>query len=335
MKIPKFQYIAPKSIKEASSLLKEHGEKAIAIAGGSDLLLNLKNRLKNREFLIDLKAIPKMDQVTFSKTEGLTIGAMATLRDLIENPVVRENYPMLVQAAESVGAPQLQYMGTVAGNLCLDNRCYYYNQSPWWHAGREACWKLGGKTCYVVRGSKTCWATYCGDTAPALLALGAQIKVTDPVRAKMMPLQELYSGDGKEPNTLKAGQFITEIALPLPAAQSGGAYMKLRRRQAINFPLLGVAVNIKLNGKNNTCEDAKIALTAAERQPILIEEASKLKGTKLSDGAIAEVLEAAHNKAHPLDNLSGLPPSYRKQMVKIYLVRAIKQALQAAQQKGR
>lgn len=335
MKLPKFQYIAPKSIKEASSLLKKHGEKAIAVAGGSDLLVNLKNRLKSPEYLIDLKAIPKMDQVTFSKSEGLTIGAMATLRDLIENPVVRENYPMLVQAAESVGTPQLQYMGTVAGNLCLDNRCYYYNQSPLWHAGREDCWKLGGKICYVVKGSKVCWSAYCGDTAPALLALGAKIKIADPVRSKTIPLQDLYTGDGKSPTILKAGQFITEITVPPPAPKSGSAYMKLRRRQAIDFPLLGVAVNIQLDGKGNTCANASIALTAAERKPILIEEASKLKGKSLTDEAIAPVLEAATSQAHPLDNLLGLPPSYRKQMVKIYLGRTIQQALQAAQKKGK
>ncbi len=329
MKLPKFQYVAPKSVKEASSLLKEHGDKAVAVAGGSDLLVNLKNRLKNVEFLIDLKAIPKMNQVTFSKSDGLTIGAMATLRDLIENQAVRENYPMLVQAAEAVGTPQLQFMGTVAGNLCLDNRCYYFNQSPLWHAGRDACWKLGGKTCYVVKGSKTCWATYCGDTAPVLMALGARIKIADPVRAKVMPLQELYSGDGKKPNILKAGQFITEITVPPPAPKSGGAYMKLRRRQAIDFPLLGVAVNIQLNGKGNTCAAASIALTAAERRPIMIEEASKLKGKTLNDAAIAEVLEAATSQAHPVDNLLGLPPSYRKQMVKVYLKRTIAQALEA------
>ena len=178
MKLPKFQYIAPKSTKEASSLLKEHGEKAIAVAGGSDLLVNLKNRLKSPEYLIDLKAIPKLDKVTFSKSEGLTIGAMATLRDLIENPVVRENYPVLVQAAESVGTPQLQYMGTVAGNLCLDNRCYYYNQSPLWHAGRDACFKLGGKVWYDDRREKvlTVSLRYCNVTDGDLIHLS---KLTD------------------------------------------------------------------------------------------------------------------------------------------------------------
>lgn len=329
MKLPKFQYLAPRSIKEASSLLKQHGDKAAAVAGGSDLLVNLKNRLKNVEFLIDLKAIPRLDQVTFSRSEGLTIGAMATLRDLIENPTVRENYPMLVQAAEAVGTPQLQYMGTVAGNLCLDNRCYYFNQSPLWHAGRDACWKLGGKTCYVVKGSKTCWATYTGDTAPALMALGAKIKIADPVRSKTMDLAELYSGDGKKPNILKPGQFITEISVPPPAPRSGSAYMKLRRRQAIDFPLLGVAVSLQLNGKGNTIAGASIALTAAERKPILIAEASNLKGKNISGGAPDDVLAAAEKQAHPVDNLLGLPPSYRKQMVRVYLKRTIAQALQS------
>lgn len=329
MKLPKFQYLAPRSIKEASSLLKQHGDKAAAVAGGSDLLVNLKNRLKNVEFLIDLKAIPRLDQVTFSKSEGLTIGAMATLRDLIENPTVRENYPMLVQAAEAVGTPQLQYMGTVAGNLCLDNRCYYFNQSPLWHAGRDACWKLGGKTCYVVKGSKTCWATYTGDTAPALMALGAKIKIADPVRSKTMDLAELYSGDGKKPNILKPGQFITEISVPPPAPRSGSAYMKLRRRQAIDFPLLGVAVSLQLNGKGNTIAGASIALTAAERKPILIAEASMLKGKNISGGAPDDILATAEKQAHPVDNLLGLPPSYRKQMVRVYLKRTIAQALQS------
>lgn len=332
MKLPKFTCLSPRTAREACSLLKEHGEKAMAIGGGSDLLVNMKNRLKIPEYLVDLKALPRLDGVTFTKAGGLSLGAMATLRDLIENPQVREKYPILVQAAEAVGTPQLQYMGTIGGNLCLDNRCYYYNQSLLWHQGRAPCLKLGGDTCYVVKGSETCWATYCADMAPAFLALGAEVKVATTRGSKSLPLGDIYSGDGKKPNKLGAGEFIAGVEIPALTGNSGGAYMKLRRRQAIDFPLLGVAVQMEVDG--NVCRDVRVAMTAVEKGPIMVEEASLLKGKGLEGEALDKVLEAARSKAHPLDNLLGFPPTYRKDMVKVYLKRTLEQAFQAAK-KGR
>jgi 4-hydroxybenzoyl-CoA reductase subunit beta len=332
MKLPKIEYMEPKSLKEACSVLAK-GE-ALALAGGTDLVPSMKHRVKTPKVVVNLKALPDLDYITYSDKEGLRIGAMATLRDLQKNPIVQQKYPVLAQAAAAVGTVQLQNMGTVAGNLCLDTRCYYYNQSQFWRQSRPPCYKAGGEVCHVVKRSDHCWACYSGDTAPAFLVLGATVKLATARAERVIPLSKLYSGDGQHPIKLKAGEVVTEIQVPAKAPNSGAAYQKLRIRKAIDFPLMAAAAYLQLEKGDGLVKQARIALTAAESRPLEVPEAAKaLEGKRFSEESLAAAMEAAYKKARPVDNVIGGSPPYRKRMARVMVKRAANQAFEAAQSK--
>jgi 4-hydroxybenzoyl-CoA reductase subunit beta len=334
MKLPEFEYVQPKSIMKACQLLKEKGDKAQAIAGGTDLMMALKNRLKVPEMLVDLRGLPHLNRISYSDKEGLKVGALVSLRQLAASPVVKEKYPILSRAALDVGTPQLQAMGTIGGNLCQDSLCLYYNRSPMLRQMLEPCHKLGGDVCHAVSRSKICWATYSGDIAPVLLIYQAKVKIVDIKGGKIIPLDKFYSGHGKKPNILKPGQIVTEILVPPPSPSSGGAYLKFRLRKTIDYPLLGVAVNLKMESTGQICKHAKLALTAVERAPILIEEADELRGKKINDKVIEKLAKAAFKHAHPLNNICELTPQYRKDLVKDYVKLAVQEAFQFATKGG-
>ncbi len=338
MKLPPFEYIEPGSIRKACQLLKEKGEKAQAIAGGTDLMMALKNRLKKPEILVDLRGLPRLNRISYSDREGLRVGALVSLRQLAGRAEVQEKYPVLSRAASDVGTPQLQAMGTVGGNLCQDNLCLYYNRSPMLRQMLEPCHKLGGDVCHTVPRSKICWATYCGDIAPVLLVYQASIKIVDARGEKIIPLNKFYSGDRSKPNILKPGQIVTEIHVPPPSPSSGGTYLKFRVRKTMDYPLLGVAVNLRIDSSGGSsgqiCKHAKLALTAVERAPILIEEADELKGKKMSDAVIEKLAGAAYKHAHPLNNICELTPQYRRDLVKVYVRLAVQEALRCATKGG-
>jgi 4-hydroxybenzoyl-CoA reductase subunit beta len=334
MKLPPFEYISPKTVKKACQLLKEQKGRALVIAGGTDLVMTLKHRLKSPQALIDLRTVPKLDRIEYSAKGGLKIGPLVTLRHLAQHPAVNEKYPMLVQAALSVGTPQLQAMGTVAGNLCQDNLCLYYNRSPMFRQMLVPCHKLGGKVCHAVSRGKICWATYSGDMAPALLILGAKIKITDPTGDRVSPLKKLYSGDGKKPNLLKPGQILSEILVPPAMSLSRGVYLKLRVRKTIDYPLLGVATHITMRNGSEVCEDVSLAMTGVERGPLIIEEAGRFRGMRITGKEIDELAEAAYKQAHPLSNIGELTPRYRKEMVKVYVKEAFQQILRGLDREG-
>jgi 4-hydroxybenzoyl-CoA reductase subunit beta len=334
MKLPEFEYVEPKSIRKACQLLKEKGDKAQAIAGGTDLMMALKNRLKVTEMLVDLSGLQHLNRIHYSDEEGLKVGALVSLRQLAASPVIKEKYSHLSQAALDVGTPQLQAMGTIAGNLCQDNLCLYYNRSPMLRQRLEPCHKLGGDVCHVASRSKTCWATYCGDIAPVLLVSQAKIIIVDSKGEKIIPLNKFYSGNGKKPNVLKPGQILTEIRVPPPSPFSGGVYLKFRLRKSIDYPLLGVAVNLTMESNGQICKHAALALTAVERAPILIEEADELKGKRLTDAVIEKLTKAAYKNAHPLNNICELTPQYRKDLVKDYVKLAVQEAFQFATKGG-
>lgn len=330
MNLPVFEFAEAESIVEACQCLERQGEEAQVIAGGTDLLTLMKSRLKAPKLLVDINGIPGLDKISYSAPGGLKVGALVSLRRLAADALVREKYPILVQAALSVGSPQLRAMGTIGGNLCQDNICLYFDPSAAVRQSLEPCHKLGGAVCYVVQGSKECWATYAGDVAPALLVLGAKVKVVDSSGEKMIPLSELYSCDGKRPHTLHPGQLITQIQVPVPSPHSGGAYLKLRQRETLEYPLLGVAVHLTMEGEEGICKKASLALTAVDKAPVEVKEADKLKGKKLTNDVIQELAKAAYKRAHPMKNLCGFTVSYRLKMVNAFVDSAIQQALRSA-----
>ncbi len=327
MKLPPFEYVQPKSVPAACRLVEQLGKEGMILAGGTDLLQALKNRLKTPRVLVDLQGLP-LDRIRYSVKAGLNIGALVSLRQLADDPTVQEKYPMLATAARQVGTAQLQAMGTVGGNLCQDNLCVYYNRSPMMRLTLAPCLKLGGKLCHAVSGSKDCWAVYSGDLAPALIALRARVVVATFAGKKSIALTDLYTGDGKKPNRLKSGQIVTEIHIPPPTPHSGSAYLKLRMRKTIDYPLLGVAVALAVD--DGICVDATLVLTGVDKRPLWIAQAERLKGQVLSQDAVEPVALAAHKQAHPLGNVVELSAKYRRDMIDVYVKLAFQRAWQSA-----
>ena len=333
MKLPKFECFMPKSIDEACKISAVAGQDARIIAGGTDLLPALKHGLKKPPVLIDISSLPGLDCISYSQQQGLTVGALVTLRDLAAHPAVRNNYPLLAQAALSMGSTQLQAMGTIGGNLCQDTCCSYYNLPLMSRQGLEPCFKLGGGQCHAVKGSKICWATYSGDLAPALLALQAQLTIADRDGDKPLPLLGLFSGRGENPNNLQLGQLLIEINLP-PPGNARGVYLKLRMRKSIDYPSLGVAVSIVPDMDKGILKEITLALTAVGKSPLLITTPARLAESSNLGTQIAIMAETATKIAHPIANTSGYSPRYRREMVAVYVAQAIGQAMELQRGKG-
>jgi 4-hydroxybenzoyl-CoA reductase subunit beta len=322
MHLPRFEHLQPESLEEALDLLSEHGEEARVIAGGTDLLVSMKHRLLTPKYLLDLKGL-ELDFIEQGRG-GVRIGALTRLTDIIKSPLVREKFPVLTRTAGYVAAPPLQNMGTLGGNLCLNTRCFFYNQSQFWRQARPLCFKTGGETCHVVKGGDHCYSVYQGDLAPVLIALEARARLAQKGGERVVPLLDLYTGKGEEPIALEEGEVLTEVEIPVPSASWGGDYQKLRYRGAMDFALVGVAAVLHLNG--GSCAKAKVVLTAVASAPVVVEEASKLlEGQKLDEEAIARAAEAAYEVAHPVGNI-GSTPLYRRKMVRVMTQRAIAHA---------
>jgi 4-hydroxybenzoyl-CoA reductase subunit beta len=327
MRLPKFEHLQPESLEEALDLLSEHGEEIKVIAGGTDLLVSMKQRLLTPRYLLNLKGL-ELDFVEEGK-EGLKIGALTRLTTLIKSPIVQEKFPVLAQAVSYVSAPPLQNMGTLSGNLCLNTRCFFYNQSQFWRQARPPCFKTGGEMCHVVKGGDHCYSVYQGDLAPVLIALDARVKLAKRGGERVIPLLNFYTGRGEEPIALEAGEILTEVEIPAPTASWGGDYQKLRYRGAMDFPLVGVAAVLNWNGES--CARAKVVLTAVASAPVMAEEASKLlERQKLDEEAIARAAEAAYEVAHPVANI-GSTPLYRRKMVRVMTKRAIANAVRISE----
>ncbi len=322
MRLPKFEHLQPESLEEALDLLSEHGEEAEVIAGGTDLLVSMKHRLLTPKYLLDLKGL-ELDFIENGR-EGVRIGALTRLTDIIKSPLVQDKLPILVQAAGYVAAPPLQNMGTLGGNLCLNTRCFFYNQSQFWRQARPLCFKTGGEMCHVVKGGNHCYSVYQGDLAPVLIALEARVKLVKKGGGRVIPLLDLYTGKGEEPIALEAGEILTEVEIPRLPGSQGGDYQKLRYRGAMDFPLVGVATVLDWN--RETCAKAKVVLTAVASAPVVVEEAGKLlAGQELDEEAIARAAEAAYEVARPVANV-GSTPLYRRKMVRVMTERAIANA---------
>jgi 4-hydroxybenzoyl-CoA reductase subunit beta len=321
MQLPSFEHLEPRSLDEALELLAEHGAEAKVIAGGTELLVSMKQRLLLPAYLIDLKAVPGLDFVT-EDGGGLRMGALTKLSALVRSPVVKELCPVLGHTASMVAAPPLQEMGTLSGNLCLNTRCHYYNQSSFWRQVRGSCYKTGGDVCHVVKGGNRCLATYQGDMAPTLLALGATAKVARKGGVREIPVSELYTGKGKRPLALEPDEIVTEVRVPAWGAGTGADYQKLRYRGAMDFPLAGVAVALASNG-SGLCTRAGVALTAVGTAPLVVEKAaSLLEGQQVTDDLVAAVAEAAYETARPVNNV-GSDAEYRRKMVRVLARRSM------------
>jgi 4-hydroxybenzoyl-CoA reductase subunit beta len=306
-------------------MLAERGPEAMIVAGGTDLYPNMKRRQFEPKALVGLRSIAALQRIEGSAEAGLAIGAGMTLTQVSRRPEIAAAYPALAYAAGVVSTAQLRNMGTIGGNLCVDTRCNYYNQTYHWRKSIGFCMKKDGDICLVAPGSSRCWAVSSSDTAPVMIALGASVRLVGPQGERVIPVQALYRNDGIVYLAKQADEILAEILLP-PADGLHTAYLKLRRRGAFDFPILGVAVALKL-AEDGTCAGARIVLGAVESYPVEARQAeSLLIGQKLTDEVIEAAAQAAARPARPLDN-TDLSLSYRKKMVSVYVARALRQAV--------
>src|SRR3972149_3058470 len=324
LRLPPFEYFAPRTVAEAVSLLAERGPEAMIVAGGTDLYPNMKRRQFEPKALVGLRAISELKRMEGDVERGLTIGAGMTLTQVSRHPMLTQAYPALAHAAGVVSTAQLRNMGTIGGNLCVDTRCNYYNQTYHWRKSIGFCMKKDGDICLVAPGGSRSWSVSSSDTAPVMIALGASVKLAGPNGERVIPVDALYHDDGMQYITKAPNEILTEIVLP-PADGLRTAYLKLRRRGSFDFPILGVAVALRL-GDDGTCTHAKIVLGAVGSRPVETQHAASLLiGHKLTPEVIEAAAQAAARLAKPLDN-TDLALSYRKKMAHVFTVRALREA---------
>lgn len=321
MSLPAFELLRPRTLDAALEALAHYGRDAQMVAGGTDLIPSMKQGLFAPRVLLDLKAIGDLDYVRFDPQTGLTIGALARIRTLAESAAIARNFQVLHDAARTIASPLLRNMGTLGGNLCLDTRCLYYNQSNFWREAIGGCLKKDGAICHVAPGGQFCWAVFSGDSAPALLALGASVELEGPGGRREVPLSEFFVNDGIVRLAKSHDEILTAVRVPPSSAGWRGVYKKLRIRQSIDYPLAGVAVVMKKDSEG-VCRKARVALTGINPAPKLVRAAELMKDRRFDPAVVEEVAHEAVRTGKPL-RTSASTPEYRRQMVRVFVRRAL------------
>jgi len=332
MRLSEFEYLEPKSIKEAVKVFASDMKGSVLLGGGTDLLVRMKHRVIQPKRVINLKAISKLAYISDGK-DGLRIGALTTLHDLASSPIIQKKYPVLSQTAQEVGAYAHQVMGTIGGNLCQGNRCRFYNQSAFWRSVRPLCYKAGGEVCHVVparsvggRKPKECHSTYCGDMAPLLISLGAQIKVVGPDGERYFPLKKLYTQNGKKPLSFRKGEILKEVYIPPPSGKT--LYLKWRLRGSLEFPIVSLALHLEKEGDGRT-RKVKILFSGVGPGPVEALETEKmLKAGDLNDRMIGKVSSQALKEISPM-RTSIYSPAYKRKMAGILLRQALEEFMKS------
>ena len=302
-------------------MLAAHAGNIRVLAGGTDLIPSMRQKLFEPSHVLDLHGISQLNGIKPQPDGSVEIGALTPLRAIEQSSHLREHFPVLTKAASTVASPVIRNMGTLGGNICLDTRCLWYNQSLAWRKGCGFCIKKDGDLCHVAPGGTKCWAAFSGDTPPALLCLNTEIEVAGAAGRRRVPLYEFYTGDGINYRRLLAGELLTRVFLPASSSDYRGVYRKLRVRRSIDYPLAGVAVVMKRS--NGHIADARVALTAVNPAPVLVKGASDLLAGKMMEETLAEAVgDLAARTAKPLTT-SALTPEYRREMIRVFTKRAV------------
>ncbi|HEY3277966.1 MAG TPA: FAD binding domain-containing protein [Syntrophorhabdaceae bacterium] len=332
MRLPSFDVIEPKTIKEALQIMADPPGTLKVMAGGTELVSLMKLRLVTPQFVLSTRRIGALAGIEEKKKE-IVIGAGTTLLEIAESPLIGERFKAAAEAASQVAAYAVQARATVGGNLLQGTRCLFYNQSELPRKGLPACHKAGGNVCSAVPGSKKCLSAYQGDMAPALISLGAMAHLKSIKESRKIPVAELYTGNGKNPLALASGELLTHLSIPLPQGVYGSSYEKIRMRKALDYPLASAAAFVSLK-EGGVVDVLRVVIGAAGSAPILLSEESALyKGVHLGEKEIGEISARAFKAARVVEN-GPLPGAYRRKMVQVAASRALKAALLDCSRKG-
>ncbi len=299
-----FEYIQPKTVKEASKALGSDWKLALPIAGGTDILGMMKDELASPEKLVNLKSIPDLNKISYATGEGLTIGSLVTITDIAKHPLINEKYPVLAQSAKEVASPQLRNVGTIGGNICQRPRCWYFRgEFPCIRKGGDICYAVDGRNKFhCVIGGSPCFIVHSSDTAVALTALDAQLIIFSGKKSRTVPIRQFFvlpEANVERENILQPGEIVSAIHLPELPENSRSGYLKLKERGAWDFAVVSVAAVVQKNGAS--LKSGTIALGGVAPIPWLEQEVSaQLAGRNADEDAIARLSKNALQKAEPM-----------------------------------
>jgi 4-hydroxybenzoyl-CoA reductase subunit beta len=323
LRLHPYEYHGPTRLDEALALLSAHGEDAMPIAGGTDLVPNMKHGLFTPGHLVSLRRIDELRGFDAGEDGGLRVGACESLDAVARHPAVGERWPMLAAACAQVSGPQLRRVGTLGGNVCLDTRCTWYNQTRFWRGALGYCLKKDGVDCHVVKGGTRCVAAHSADGATALCALGAELEIAAPDGGRrIVPIDAFFTSDGVWNRRMEKGEILAGVRLPPPRPGARAAFRKLRIRDSIDFPLanLAVAAELAADGAVLSLRVFASGMGAYPRRVGKVEEAAK--GLRLTDDVIEAVSEQAFRQCHPLENII-VDPEWRRAMIPVMTRRAL------------
>jgi 4-hydroxybenzoyl-CoA reductase subunit beta len=327
LRLHEYEYHRPPSLAEALALLRAHAGDVMPIAGGTDLMPNMKHGLFTPGHLVALRQVPELRGVE-ERDGGIVIGAAETLTSLATNPLVRRVLPSLAHAAGSVAGPQLRNMGTIGGNICLDTRCTYYNQTHFWRDALGYCLKKDGDTCHVTKVGKKCVAAHSADTPPVLMTLGAYVDLASADGVRTVPIADFFVADGIWNTVRRADELAVRVRVPSPSPTMRFAYRKLRQRNSIDFPLLSIAVTADV--RDDTIAELRIVVSALGSRPRVLTGLDRIAhGQRLTDDMIDAVAERAFQQCHPLTNII-VDTEWRRAMVPVQVRRALEELRPAA-----
>jgi 4-hydroxybenzoyl-CoA reductase subunit beta len=327
LRLPPFELRQPRDLAEAAKVLASEGAaegRARVVAGGTDLWPNMKRRHQTAEVVVALAGLAELSGIAVNGE--VRLGAAATLSEVAEHPAVRQRYPALARAVESISSPPLRNMGTIGGNVCVDTRCTYYNQPEDWRRAIHYCMKAEGEICWVAPSSPRCWAHSASDSAPMLAALGARVRLVSAEGERAVPVADLYRDDGIDYLAKRPDEVVAEVLLPADATKEhvASAFWKLRRRGSIDFAVLSVAAAIRTDSAGEVT-DAKIYLGAVSSRPVAAEKAAAaLLGKPLSAESIAQAAKLARRHATPMDN-TDFQAQWRGTVVPKYVEAALRE----------
>jgi 4-hydroxybenzoyl-CoA reductase subunit beta len=320
LRLHPYVYHRPRRLDEALELLKEHAGDVMPIAGGTDLVPNMKHGLFSPGHLVALKGIDELHGIEERNGE-LVIGAAESLTSLASHSLVTGHFPSLANAASLVAHPMIRNQGTLGGNICLDTRCTYYNQTHFWRQALGFCLKKDGDVCHVVKGGTNCVAAHSADTPPVLMALSANIDIASTEGQRTQPLKDFFTADGIWNKRLERHELLTRVRVPLPSPRLRATYTKVRERKSVDFPLLSIALAVELND-SDVLESISLVVAALGAKPRVIGGLDKIAlGKKPTDDVIDEIAKQAYRQCNPLDNII-VEIEWRRAMVSVYVQRS-------------
>jgi 4-hydroxybenzoyl-CoA reductase subunit beta len=321
MRLPRFEYRKPSGLDESLDLLQEHGGRIRLLAGGTDLLSNMKYRVVSPALVLGIKRLPELHQIVPDEKGFYSIGAGVSLSDIVSHQEIAFSFPSLHKAVQSVASKHIRNMATIGGNICLDTRCWYYNKSKWWRDARAVCHKMGGRECHAIKGSPRCHAINSSDTVPALMALGARVKVVRKGQERIVQLKDFYQDNGAHPTVLAPEEMVTALLIPRECSSARTTFLKMAMRKGIDFSMGSIAGFLSHNGKGTG--ELRLVLNCISSAPINLKKTVQvIAEAGFTDAAVEMAALTARSELGALTNVF-TSAGYKRQLAEALVKRAL------------